>query len=202
LIDFQILSRVGTRPVLPYEAEALKDVVWLGGSETVRVIARYAPWDGVYMFHCHNLIHEDHDMMGAFNVSVLQDFGYTEKTKFIDPMEPRWRSKPIVPEDFTDDAIQQKLALFSSLEAYEKVEEVESALAAYWATHKKSASTATQTPTSTSSTSTIVAVSTTASTLVTQVASTTLSSTITTTSKSDDKKSTTTSSKATSTTKK
>lgn len=43
---------------MPYESVALKDVVWLGPSETVRVIARYAPWDGVYMFHCHNLIHE------------------------------------------------------------------------------------------------------------------------------------------------
>jgi FtsP/CotA-like multicopper oxidase with cupredoxin domain len=24
-------------------------------------VARYAPWEGVYMFHCHNLIHEDHE---------------------------------------------------------------------------------------------------------------------------------------------
>jgi hypothetical protein len=38
--------------VLPYEKVALKDVVWLDTGETVRVIARYAPWDGLYMFHC------------------------------------------------------------------------------------------------------------------------------------------------------
>lgn len=49
LIDMQIISRSGSRGVLPYEKEALKDVVLLGTSETVRVIARYAPWDGVYM---------------------------------------------------------------------------------------------------------------------------------------------------------
>lgn len=82
LVDFQIVSRVGgKRPVLPYEKVALKDVVWLNTNEEVNVIARYAPWDGLYMvrstgqnyrlivtnkysqFHCHNLIHEDHEMM-------------------------------------------------------------------------------------------------------------------------------------------
>jgi bilirubin oxidase len=51
LIDFQIVSRRGgTRnKVLPYEAAALKDVVWLNKNEEVNVIARYAPWDGLYM---------------------------------------------------------------------------------------------------------------------------------------------------------
>lgn len=68
LIDFQLLSRDGGRgAVQPYEAVALKDVVWLGPGETVRVIARYAPWSGLYMFHCHNLIHEDNEMLAAFN---------------------------------------------------------------------------------------------------------------------------------------
>lgn len=60
LVDFRVVSRAGgKRGVQPYEAQGLKDVVWLGPGETVRVEARYAPWDGVYMFHCHNLIHED-----------------------------------------------------------------------------------------------------------------------------------------------
>lgn len=59
LIDFQVISRTGDgRGVEPYERAALKDVVWLGPNERVKMIARYAPWDGVYMFHCHNLIHE------------------------------------------------------------------------------------------------------------------------------------------------
>ncbi|KAK4980918.1 hypothetical protein LTR66_002469 [Elasticomyces elasticus] len=135
LIDFQIISRSGARTVTPYEREALKDVVWLGTSETVQVIARYAPWDGVYMFHCHNLIHEDHDMMAAFNVSVLDDFGYQEKTHFLDPMEPRWRSKPINDQDFQPQAIQDRLAEFGSLDAYNKAGEVEVALEGYWSTH-------------------------------------------------------------------
>lgn len=52
LIDFQVVSRVnGDRGVMPYEAKGLKDVILLGKGETVRVLAKYAPWDGVYMFH-------------------------------------------------------------------------------------------------------------------------------------------------------
>jgi FtsP/CotA-like multicopper oxidase with cupredoxin domain len=53
-VDFQIIGRSGGErsKVLPYEEVALKDVVWLNRGETVRVLARYAPWDGLYMFHC------------------------------------------------------------------------------------------------------------------------------------------------------
>lgn len=59
LVDLQIKARSGgVRGVEPYEAVAMKDVVWIRPNETVEVLARYAPWDGVYMFHCHNLIHE------------------------------------------------------------------------------------------------------------------------------------------------
>jgi bilirubin oxidase len=79
LIDFEILTRNGDNgSVLPYEAAGLKDVVYLGPGQyvalkkrfkeiiliilrSIQVIARYAPWDGVYMFHCHNLVHEDHE---------------------------------------------------------------------------------------------------------------------------------------------
>ena len=53
LVDFRVISRTG-RGVEPYEAAGLKDVVWLGKNEVVKVEAHYAPWNGVYMFHCHN----------------------------------------------------------------------------------------------------------------------------------------------------
>lgn len=112
----------------------MKDVVLLGTSETVRVIARYAPWDGVYMFHCHNLVHEDHDMMAAFNVSVLSDFGYPETTKFLDPMEQRWRSKDKTVAAFTEQGIQARLQEFYSLDAYREVDSVEKALETYYET--------------------------------------------------------------------
>ncbi|KAK1574178.1 multicopper oxidase [Colletotrichum navitas] len=141
LVDFKVIARDGDRGVMPYEAEGLKDVVWLGRGESVLVEAHYAPWDGVYMFHCHNLIHEDSDMMAAFNVTVLPDFGYNE-TKFIDPMEARWRAKPYVMADlrtragpFSDTAIEEAVQLLANTEAYSKVEEVNQKLQEYWATH-------------------------------------------------------------------
>ncbi|KAF2750885.1 hypothetical protein M011DRAFT_455861 [Sporormia fimetaria CBS 119925] len=134
LVDFQIISRSGgKRSVLPYEKEALKDVVLLGENEKVQVIARYAPWDGVYMFHCHNLIHEDHDMMAAFNVSALSNWGYPEKMQLMDPMDSRYRSKQAKDEDFTDDYIQHCLDDFAGMEAYGNPYKVEEALESYWA---------------------------------------------------------------------
>src|SRR3712207_6985992 len=39
-----------------------------GENEKVRVIARFGPQQGRYMMHCHNLVHEDHDMMTHFDV--------------------------------------------------------------------------------------------------------------------------------------
>lgn len=48
LVDFQVLSRIGGRNVVqPYEAAGMKDIVWIAPGETVRVVARYAPWKGV-----------------------------------------------------------------------------------------------------------------------------------------------------------
>jgi bilirubin oxidase len=110
----------------------LKDVVLLGEGETVTVIARYAPYDGVYMFHCHNLIHEDHDMMAAFNVTALSDFGYPETTRFLDPMEDRWRAKPISGSADSQQALFDKCALFESLEAYTDAPKLEKALEDYY----------------------------------------------------------------------
>ncbi|QIN80711.1 multicopper oxidase domain-containing protein [Rubrobacter marinus] len=66
LIDFKILSRDGGSPH-PYEGGP-KDVAYVGEGETVRVIARFGPERGKYMMHCHNLVHEDHDMMTQFEV--------------------------------------------------------------------------------------------------------------------------------------
>ena len=52
---------------MPHE-RGPKDVVYLGENETVRVLAKFDGGTGKYMIHCHNLIHEDHDMMGQFEV--------------------------------------------------------------------------------------------------------------------------------------
>jgi FtsP/CotA-like multicopper oxidase with cupredoxin domain len=76
--EFQLLDRNGNPP-LPEEA-GLKDVFYLGQGESVRVFTRFrhqpSHWrnnggednDGMYVFHCHNLEHEDMHMMGNFEV--------------------------------------------------------------------------------------------------------------------------------------
>lgn len=66
LVDFKVLDRNG-KPPFSYE-RGPKDVVYVGEGETVKVIARYGPHRGRYMIHCHNLVHEDHDMMHQFEV--------------------------------------------------------------------------------------------------------------------------------------
>lgn len=104
------------------------------------------------MFHCHNLIHEDHDMMAALNVTALTDLGYDEKTTFIDPMDPKYRAKSFKPEDFTNrdgdfegEAISKKCKDFQDLDAYKKAGEVEQKLEDYWKTHSSQTTLVTKT---------------------------------------------------------
>ena len=52
---------------MPHERGA-KDVVFLGEYETVKVLIKFDQGRGKYMIHCHNLSHEDHDMMGQFEI--------------------------------------------------------------------------------------------------------------------------------------
>jgi len=66
LVDGKQLDRNG-QPPFPHE-RGPKDVHYLGENETVRVIMRFGPQLGRYMIHCHNLAHEDHDMMTQFEV--------------------------------------------------------------------------------------------------------------------------------------
>jgi spore coat protein A len=73
LVDFQILSRKlgSNNPIAPYEYEkGPKDVVYIGENETVKVLMRFEHQRGKYMMHCHNLPHEDHDMMQQFSVGL------------------------------------------------------------------------------------------------------------------------------------
>ena len=65
LVDFKILSRNGAAP-FPYE-QGPKDVVYVGENETVRLLMKFEG-RGKYMIHCHNLVHEDHDMMTQYEV--------------------------------------------------------------------------------------------------------------------------------------
>ncbi|SFK70580.1 multicopper oxidase family protein [Geodermatophilus ruber] len=66
LVDFRVLSRNGNPP--RPEERGPKDVVYVGENETVRLLMRFEHEDGRYMIHCHNLSHEDHDMMFQYQV--------------------------------------------------------------------------------------------------------------------------------------
>lgn len=70
LIDFFILQRDNSKYGLKqYEQLSSKDVFYLGPGETIWTIARFGAHKGDYMFHCHNLIHEDNDMMRAMRIN-------------------------------------------------------------------------------------------------------------------------------------
>jgi FtsP/CotA-like multicopper oxidase with cupredoxin domain len=103
--------------VQPYESSGLKDVVWVGPGERVTVEAHYGPWIGAYMFHCHNLVHEDHEMMAVFNVTELSELGY-DNMELADPMDPRWLARPVREEAFEEDAIRRTVQEMAMLSAY------------------------------------------------------------------------------------
>ena len=112
LVDFKVLSRNG-KPAYAWE-QGPKDVVYVGENETVRVALKFAGpnnaaaqkcydeeaarlvatgWTGQrtgrYMMHCHNLVHEDHDMMGQFWVRTDGKTGKSGKTTpDVDPHHP------------------------------------------------------------------------------------------------------------------
>jgi len=94
LIDFKIIGRSGgAGRVLPHEAGP-KDVVYVGEGETVRLLCKFqTPSDrlGRYMVHCHNLPHEDHDMMQQF--AVLPSSGTIDNAR--DPHHPINAAKPV-----------------------------------------------------------------------------------------------------------
>lgn len=138
LIDFQIVSRTGgSRGVLPYESAGLKDVVLLEPGETVNVVAIYGPWNGLYQFHCHNLVHEDHEMMDVFNVTAIEDLGYNlgDVLEYDDPQDPRYDPQDYDAQKYGQDYITQTLLpdLVGS-DAYRKLSEVQSAESAYYTT--------------------------------------------------------------------
>jgi spore coat protein A, manganese oxidase len=66
LLNFQILQRNGG-PALPHEM-GWKDTVALNVGDEVMVGMRVEGFKGRYLFHCHNLEHEDRGMMARFDV--------------------------------------------------------------------------------------------------------------------------------------
>jgi len=48
--------------------EGWKDTVLVMPGEKVRVIRRFADFTGLFLYHCHNLEHEDMGMMRNFEI--------------------------------------------------------------------------------------------------------------------------------------
>lgn len=66
LANFQVLSRNNQNPAST--DVGWKDTVRVGPREMVRIIARFTPYRGKYIYHCHMLEHEDLGMMDNFEV--------------------------------------------------------------------------------------------------------------------------------------
>ena len=90
LLDFMLIDRNG-RPAEAYE-QGWKDVFYLGENETVRIIGKFGPHAGRFMFHCHNLVHEDHDMMRGFQVGNVS----TNPSSVVPPQPYDFNNPPVL----------------------------------------------------------------------------------------------------------
>lgn len=63
-VQFQVIERNGVPEPFP----AWKDLVNVPKRSMVRFVVRYLNYPGKWMFHCHILDHEDHGMMGIFEI--------------------------------------------------------------------------------------------------------------------------------------
>ena len=77
------------------------------------------------MFHCHNLIHEDNDMMASFNVTRATTLGY-DASELVDPMADTFRAKTYVNNDlvnrvgaFSNADIREVIKKLTSFKAYD-----------------------------------------------------------------------------------
>lgn len=89
LVQFQVLQHqafdldlynetrqlVFTGPIVaPIANErGLKDTITVPASTVTKILAKFAPYSGRYVWHCHILEHEDYDMMRPFDVKPKHD---------------------------------------------------------------------------------------------------------------------------------
>ena len=68
-VHFQVLERSGGRAQLTASESGWKDTVLVLPRETVKIIIPFATLEGVFVFHCHNLEHEDDGMMLQYQLA-------------------------------------------------------------------------------------------------------------------------------------
>ena len=67
-VMFQVIERTGGRSmVMPHET-GWKDTVLVLPKERVKVLVQFTNSAGKYVFHCHNLEHEDSGMMLNYKI--------------------------------------------------------------------------------------------------------------------------------------
>ena len=66
-LQFRVLGRLGAL-FSGYMDEGWKDTVMLMPGERVRLMMRFEDYDGLFLYHCHNLEHEDMGMMRNYYV--------------------------------------------------------------------------------------------------------------------------------------
>lgn len=64
--DWYLLARDGKKPP-PWE-DCLKETFFVYPGERIRVAGRFADYTGKFVIHCHMLDHEDHGLMGQFQI--------------------------------------------------------------------------------------------------------------------------------------
>lgn len=67
-VQFQVLERIGGRNEIIVSEKGWKDTVLLMPGEKVKVIMKFHEYKGVFVFHCHNLEHEDDGMMLNYEI--------------------------------------------------------------------------------------------------------------------------------------
>ena len=67
-LQFQVLSRIGGRGSIQAWEKGWKDTVLAFPGEKVKIIIRFPDNTGKFVFHCHNLEHEDAGMMLNFEI--------------------------------------------------------------------------------------------------------------------------------------
>ena len=72
LEEFRILSRNGV-PVRPGNVQFARKDVTILADERVELLMRFRDFRGVYPLHCHNTVHEDHQMMLLWEVADVGD---------------------------------------------------------------------------------------------------------------------------------
>jgi len=73
LEEFRIIRRNGRAVSCGYPEFSRKDVVRLGFNDEVEVVTRFRDFRGGYPMHCHNTVHEDHQMMLLWQIQDTGD---------------------------------------------------------------------------------------------------------------------------------